>query len=287
MLSDAPRILKVVQAETLAGTGVRVRFKNDASSWENGNVAYLSDAGIDQDTQSFFFIMELAPDCELEPVTKQRAIHVAQSGLSENPPQAKRADTHHATRASISKSYRVSAPLPLPPPLLPSPSRVSQGPLPPLNPPPERPFPKVAPPSPPQASRALQVAFLVVVAIVAGGIVLFWPSRKTVERWPEKTDLGIAQARQNVTPIATESIAPNQKANLTTFGEPGASGTGMATNWVPSETASGNSEETPPKTALRAEAEKQARQKTTPSIQKAPTVSHTPASTKRRRESIF
>lgn len=97
----------------------------------------------------------------------------------------------------------------------------------------------------------------------------------------------LRHARENVPPMATESVAPNQRANLTTLGEPGSSGAGVPTNWVPAETVPGKSEETPPKTALPVEAEKQARQKTTPSIKKVPTVSNTPASTKRRRESIF
>ncbi len=40
--------------------------------------------------------------------------------------------------------------------------------------------------------------------------------------------------------MATESVAPNQRANLTTLGEPGSSGAGVPTNWVQWQVFTGN-----------------------------------------------
>lgn len=308
MVNNAHRLVKVVRAETLVDAGIRVRFRSDASLWDCGKVAYLSDAGVDQDTKSFFLIMDLAEDSELEPVTRQRVIRLGDSGAS-----------REWSNSDCPPPRRASVPLPLPPPWPPSASRASQlalpppppvlpagkssaggidaaaiGSLPPPTPPPKGPLPKPTPSSRKRMFSSAHFFALVAVAIGVGSLVYFRPGRAASEGLPERADTIIKNSPEHLAPISHAPATPHAApvaAAIVSQEVPDAS---VPTDWIPGETMSTKSEKPAPDAASpKAPPNTSQPKSTTPKISKqeaappkaAPPT--TPASTKRQRESIF
>lgn len=286
MMTETHRILKVVQAETLGGAGIRVRFKRDAPLWDNGNVAYLSDAGLDQDTRSFFFIMELAEDSEIEPVTKQRVVHVGASSLSDKSPLPLPSDTPPAMRSG-------PLPLPLPPPMMSSASRSSQPvvPLPPPQLPPKKPLPS-APLMPGQSTSNFvhRWAFFAF-AIALGGVMYFRTCAGSNESSPARMNTTITHAPENAAPISPAPASTNIEPNVAALGESQLPDASVPTNWVAKESTS--AEKTPPEHTPSKEAPrdisppKKASPQTASIPKKTPAAENKPATKTRQRESIF
>jgi hypothetical protein len=187
-MTNVEHILKVVPAETITGTGFPVRFKGDISAGEN--VAFLSEAGLDQDTKSVFMLMNVDEDADANAVTKVCETHLPEAAFPDQAtlptpnvvPPARSSSDNKAPFDSPRRPLpipeapplkRTAVPIPLPPP----PPRASMpaipppliSPLPPPLPPPEgssvsgtvgtgtttpRPLPPPAPP-PERATRTV------------------------------------------------------------------------------------------------------------------------------------
>jgi len=308
MVNNARRIVKVVRAETLVDAGIRVRFRSDAPLWDSENAAYISDAGIEHDTKSLFLIMDLAEDSELEPVTRQRVIRLGESGA-----------LREWSNSDCLPPRRALVPLPLPPPLPPSPSRASQVPLPPPapvlpagksfagdtnaaaigslpspTPPPKRPLPEPTPSSGQRMFNSVHFFGFVAVAIGVGSLVYFRAGRTASEDLPETGDTIAKNSPEHLAPISYAPVAPNAAPVVTEIGSQEVPDASAPTNWIPGETMSTKSEKPAPDAASpKTPPNNSPPKSTTHDISKqeaapptaAPPI--TPASTKRQRESIF
>lgn len=311
MMTNAHRILRVVQAEALAGTGIRIRFKSDEPLLDAGNVAFLSDAGLDDDTRSLFLIMDLAEDSELEPITRQRVIHVDASGTVNE-------DVAVVNEACAMTRRRASVPLPLPPPLplpTPPPPRPSQASMPLLH---ESPRSSAALRNTQRNERMFGAAHFLVLAGIAtgvGSVVYFGLGPAESRPMPDRTGMAMVDspetfAANSSAPMAFE-MAPRAAASAVAATEANVPDASVPANWLPSEAESKKPEAsvpetalpaqpittptaitppktTPPKTSIRETAKPIAAQPTAPPATTKPSAtSGRPAQTKRHRESIF
>lgn len=87
-LTDSRLVLRLIRPDTIAGDRHRILFKGDAPGGEADNVAYLSNAGLDLATKSFFVCMELDDDEEDENAVTQVRDHSLHEASSIEPSQS-------------------------------------------------------------------------------------------------------------------------------------------------------------------------------------------------------
>jgi len=298
-ITKTQHVIKLIRPDAIVGAGRRILFKGDTPGSDKGDVAYLSNAGLDLATKSLFVMMEVEEDDDANAVTQ---IH--DGGVRHAPLPLSIADASPIIRSSL--------PLPLPPPLPhceagsspdpalrspqadPPPCRGSLlslatfGPLPPPTPPPMADGPPVgggslpgsetfgplphATPEPLQISTMptdaqqrkrvrMQTAQRLVVFVVVAIVVgsIVYFQLNRSEKEPTTSE---------------ENTATTTPPGLPTPSAQPAAAAGANADPQPAETASPNREEIPPMTAP-------------PNAQKSSTDQGARTTTKRRRETLY